>query len=224
MAPDKYPRTWHLSISPGQHREDRQHADDSHLVGVEVAILEKLDGSGVSLHRGGLYARSKAGPPTHPSYDPLKALHAQVAWQLPTHLSLFGEWLHTVHTIVYPQLPAEQELQTFAVRDERDGSWLGLDEVERVTAVLGLTHAPVLERGRFDTVAALHAAVTAHAGAPSVYGPEREGVVVRTVSRFPTDRFHWQVAKWVRDGHVAGERWERHGIRRHQANSGQGRR
>jgi hypothetical protein len=217
---DKYPRTWHLQMSPGQHRDDRQHASDDHLTGLEVVICEKLDGSGVSLHADGLYARSKNGPPNHPSYAPLKALHATISWQLPDHLSLFGEWLHTIHSIHYPQLPAAAELQLFAVRDDRDRTWWSWDDLTDLASQLGLTTTPVLHRGVFTTVDELHATVLELAGGPSTYGPDIEGVVVRTAAGFHDDEFTWRVSKWVREGHVAGQRWERYGIRRHQTDAG----
>lgn len=213
----KYPRTWHLAISPGKHRDDRQHRSDDHLVGVEVVVLEKLDGSGVSLHREGVFARSKLATPTHPSYSPLKALHASVAWQLPRRLSVFGEWLHTIHSIRYPDLSVSEELQLFAVRDDERSLWWSWDEVAELADSLGLRSAPVLWRGTFANVEELHERVLATATAPSLFGPDREGVVVRTTAGFADDQFPFRVGKWVREHHVAGERWERFGVRRHQA-------
>jgi len=216
MARSKYPRTPHLFCSPGGSRDDRRLPDDRVLLGEELVILEKLDGSGVSLHREGVFARSKQASPTHPSFSPLKALHATVAWRLPDHLSLFGEWLHTVHSVRYPALPVTEELQVFAVRDDAQGWWWGWDEVTALADELGLQTAPVLDWDRFTDVAELHRRVTELAGAPSVFGPEREGVVVRVAAGFPDADFATSVAKWVRAGHVAGLRWERFGVIRHQ--------
>lgn len=214
--PEKYPRTWHLACSPGKHRDDRQHDDDSHLVGVEVVITEKLDGSGVSLHADGVFARSKVGPPNHPSFDALKALHAQLSWKIDGHLGVFGEWCHAVHAITYPKLPPDSELYVFGVRDERTQEWWSFDDVTEYANMLGLPTAPVLWRGTFDTVRELTDTVLRFSQEPSEFGPDREGVVVRTTAGFHTDEFTNHVAKWVRPNHVAGEHWTRFGVRRHQ--------
>lgn len=213
---DKYPRTWHLTVSPGVHRDDRQHANDAGFVDIDVVITEKLDGSGVSLHDDGVYARSKVGAPNHPSFDPLKALHAAVAWQIPANLSVFGEWCHAVHTIRYPHLPTDDELYVFAVRDDDTGMFWPWDDVAALAGSLQLPTVPVLFTGRFGTLANLHGTIAGLAGQPSVFGPDREGVVVRQVAGFPAAEFPARVGKWVRAGHVAGQHWRRFDVRRHQ--------
>lgn len=54
----KYPRTYHLKFSPGSTNDDK--ISDSHesILGIEIIITEKLDGSNAAIVRDGVYARS----------------------------------------------------------------------------------------------------------------------------------------------------------------------
>lgn len=72
-----------------------------------MVITEKLDGSNVALRADSAYpfARSRAGPPSHPSFAPLKALHASLRSYIPEGVTVYGEWLYAVHTLVYEWIP-----------------------------------------------------------------------------------------------------------------------
>lgn len=54
----KYNRTFHLPWSPGTTNDDKISKDVSSLIGREIIITEKLDGSNEGMDNGGVYARS----------------------------------------------------------------------------------------------------------------------------------------------------------------------
>lgn len=203
----KYPRTAHLPGSPGTSRDDRVLADASRLVGTDVVLSEKLDGSNVALTSTSLFARSHAGPPTHASFSPLKAIHAGLAWRIPPRVTVFGEWCHAVHSLAYPQLAPADELAVLGVRDDGSGRWWGVESTYRLAHELGLATPPLLARRSFATLEELSATCARLTDEPSAYGPIREGVVVRVAGSFAEDDFGICVAKWVRAGFVAGEHW-----------------
>lgn len=212
----KYPRTLHVPSSPGGTRDDRRLVSLEGFVGVDVVVTEKLDGSNVALSRDHVFARSHGGAPAHPSFAPLKAIHAGVAWQIPEGVSVFGEWCHAVHSIRYPSLPVDAELSVFAVRDDADGTWRSWDDVAGLAAALGLVTVPELARLAPASTGELAGVLETHAQAPSVYGPDREGVVVRVAAAF--DDFATAVAKWVRADHVqTDEHWSHAQVRLHRS-------
>lgn len=217
MSAAKYPRTPHLPFSPGVHRDDRQWAHSNTLVGRSVVVTEKLDGSGVCLAAENLYARSRASSPNHPSFAALWPVYHQVRAALVhrEHLSLFGEWCFAVHAVWYPQMPVGGWLRLFAVRDERDQSWLSFNQVREVAAVVGVPVVPVDAEVVVESAQHLEEVVLEVAGRPSAFGPVREGVVVRNADGFSDEEFGENVAKWVRRDHVAGEHWSRFEPRRH---------
>ena len=99
MESPKYNRTYHLPWSPGGTSDDKIAKDLSIIFSNDIVITEKMDGSNTSLEIGGCFARTHSGPPNHPSFDPLKALHASIKHQIPEGVQLFGEWLYAKHSI-----------------------------------------------------------------------------------------------------------------------------
>jgi hypothetical protein len=85
------------------------------LIGTEIVVTEKLDGSNMALTREAVFARSHSGPPSHPSFAWAKALQARIGGQIEPGVTLFGEYCYAVHSIVYEELPGYFFL--FGVRD-----------------------------------------------------------------------------------------------------------
>lgn len=56
----KYPRTYHFNFSPGATNDDRIADSLSNLIGQEIVITEKLDGSNTAITKDGVYGRSHA--------------------------------------------------------------------------------------------------------------------------------------------------------------------
>jgi len=141
----KYPRTFHLPWSPGGTSDDKRTDDVSALVGAEIVVTEKCDGSNLTYTRKNVFSRSHAGPPAHPSFDLAKATHARMAHQISEGISIFCEYCYAVHSISYEGLPAYSLV--FGVRDDVLGIFWDWDMVAAQAADLGLPTVPVLFRG-----------------------------------------------------------------------------
>lgn len=202
----KYPRSLHLPWSPGGTSDDKRAKDASGLVGVEVVITEKCDGSNLTYTRGAVYARSHSGPPAHPSFDLAKATHGRIAHQIPPGLSVFCEYCYAVHSIAYAGL-SDYSL-VFGVRDDASGTFWDWDLTVAQAAELGLPTVPVLFRGVLASEGQLRTLTEALAHEPSLWGGVREGVVVRLATAFAGSDFGKSLAKWVRKDHVqTDEHW-----------------
>lgn len=202
----KYPRSFHLPWSPGGTSDDKRLRDVSALIGAELVITEKCDGSNLTYTRHHVFSRSHSGPPAHPSFDLAKATHGRIAHLLSEGLSVFCEYCYAVHSIAYASLP-EFSL-VFGVRDDVTGLWWDWDMTAAQAADLGLPTVPVLFRGSVSTEDELRALTEKLAQEPSLFGGQREGVVVRRAGQFEDAAFSRSLGKWVRKDHVqTDEHW-----------------
>jgi hypothetical protein len=209
----KYPRTSHLPFSPGGTNDDRRLESLDHFMLEPLVVTEKLDGSNLCMTHDDLFARSHAGPPSHPSFDQAKAIHAQVKWNIPHGVSIFGEWCYAVHSIEYQSLPAH--FMVFGIRNDVSGIWLSWESVEAQAKLLNLNTVPVLHRFDTEIPREFQETVERIAAEPSVYGATREGVVVRFEREFLDSLFHVRCAKWVRANHVqTDDHWKHQEIRK----------
>lgn len=196
----KYPRTWHLPWSPGMHDEDRMLASKSleSWVGTEVVVTEKLDGENTTLYRDYLHQRSLDYEP-HPSRDRIKALHAQICFDIPEGWRICGENLTAKHSIHYENLA-----YFFLVFSIWEGlTCLPWDETVLYANVIGLKTVPVLYRGLWEGFQ------------PPVLDTEKqEGYVVRPAGSYTLREFTTRVGKYVRAGHVQTTHghWQRHKV------------
>lgn len=201
----KYPKTLHVPWSPGRGNDDKVAKDISSLLGTPIVITEKMDGSNTSLEKDGCFARTHAGPPTHASFNGLKALHASVKHSIAEDIQYFGEWCYAKHSIKYEALPGY--FLMFAVRD--GDIWTEWDYVLERAMDIGVSTVPVLWTGEVENIKELEALTIELAGQKSVCGGEREGVVVRTCEEFSDKNFSNCVMKYVRKNHVqTSEHWK----------------
>ncbi len=212
MDSPKYNRTFHFPWSPGCTSDDKMSNDISALLNSEIVITEKMDGSNTSLEKNGCFARTHAGPPTHPSFDGLKALHAAKRHLIPAEFQLFGEWLYARHSIPYDKLPAYFML--FNVKHNNIperlqdpmfmclSQWFAWDEVEIWADEIGVPTVPVLFKGKISSEKEMKTTITDLVKETSRVGNEREGVVVRVARAFDDNEFSKCVLKYVRANHV----------------------
>ena len=189
----KYPRTFHLPISPGASSDDKIMNSLEGLICDDLVITEKMDGENTTLPRGGCHARSPDSR-NHPSRDWLKAFAAGIAPQLAEGERIVGENLYARHSVGYDTLPAW--FLGFAwIRGDEVQPWdLTLMRFEE----LGITPVPVLWRGPwrpglFETIAA---------GLDPV---RQEGFVARVATAFSEAEMPRRMGKYVRAGHVQSE-------------------
>jgi hypothetical protein len=198
MTSPKYPRTMHLPFSEGATNDDKIADSVEALLNVPIVITEKIDGSNVCLEHDGVFARSHSGPPIHPSFDLLKALHATIKHDIPPDSQWFGEYAYAKHSLAYDKLPGY--LMMFGIRI--NDNWLRWSAVCRFCSLLGLPTVPVLFEGKVDTAKTLKDLILNLAKQPSALGTIREGVVVRVEREFSDEEFPQCVQKWVRKDHV----------------------
>lgn len=213
----KYPRTSHFPYSPGATNDDRiMSSDDLEklLESEELIFTEKLDGSNVCLTCNEVFARSHFGAPTHVSFNSLKKLHDQINYLIPEKISVFGEWTYAVHSIEYGMM--NHPLNIFGVRDDITGQWWDWNGVEEMAMELRLPMVPVILRGPVSNKSILKKIIEMLGTISSVYGPIREGIVVRVASGVSDDGERLQgLYKWVRAGHVqTTDHWTRQQVKR----------
>lgn len=209
---EKYPRSPHLPWSPGGAFDDKRLLDVSSLLGKELVITEKCDGSNLTYTRNSIFARSHNGPPPHVSFDLAKATHAQIKRLIPEGLSVFCEYCYAVHAIEYRELPDYSLV--FGVRDDATGEFWSWDRVSALAEALDLPTVPEVYRGVISSGTALREVTEGLAYKASSFGGIREGVVVRLAQGFHSDVFDKSLAKWVRSGHIqTNEHWTRSAVR-----------
>jgi hypothetical protein len=206
---ERFPSIPHLPCSPEIHHDDSTqdslHSDA--LLGEELVVTEKLDGGNCCLMHGRVYARTHKHEATHASFGPIKELYATIQYdavntEYGPDLALFGENMVGIHSIEYDRLHSYFYLfGAFSFRADR---WLSWDEVVRLAHQLRLSHAPIVFRGRIESMAALERLLQQVAQKPSQVSSHHppEGCVVRVSRAFSNTEFDRCVAKYVRKGHV----------------------
>jgi hypothetical protein len=207
---EKYPRTFHLPFSPKVSNDDKKW-DESELeeqfFGTEVLISEKMDGSNVCLTNKDLFARSHSSAPTHPSFGPLKVFHQEIKNLISDDISFFGEYCFAVHSVKYTLLP--HFLNIFAVRFGDD--WLDWDDVQDLSREIGVPTVPVILSGCFSSKKSFKETIESFASFSSVYGPTREGLVIRRKNNICQENGKMLgIGKYVNSNFVPGnEHWSK---------------
>jgi len=189
----KYPRTYHLTWSPGLHDDDRMMPNLDAMIGKEVVIMEKLDGENTTLYSDHIHARS-IDSDNHESRNWAKNFWSSIAYDIPRGWRICAENMFAEHSISYTDL--ESYLYGFSVWNEKN-ECLSWDESLEWFDLLGMSVCPVVYRGNFDRDAIDEA--TKHITS----NPEKyEGYVIRIANQFPMSKFRFVVGKYVRDGHI----------------------
>jgi hypothetical protein len=196
----KYPRTYHLPWSPGLTNDDRVMESLDAFKGQNVVVAVKLDGENTTMINNYLHNRSLDYEP-HPSRDRVRALHAQIAHDIPENWRLSVENLYAKHAIHYKNLPAWAVL--FGIWDEAN-TLLSWEETKEYGSLLGLDLCPTLYEGPWneELVRELYK--------PVIDGDECEGYVVRVAGKIHATEFKHKVGKYVRANHVPvhGGHWK----------------
>lgn len=195
----KYNRTVHLPFSSGT-MDDKITKDVSTLLNKPLVMTLKCDGSNVCLERDNCFARTHSGPPSHVSFDGLKALHAECRYHIPDHIQVFGEWLYAKHSIEYTELP--HYFLAFGVRDLSTEMWESWDIVQLWSDVLGVPTVPVLWEGMVSNEKQLQEICNSFMK-ERLLGGEVEGMVVRIRDEFINEDFSKYIMKMVRPNHVS---------------------
>ncbi|MCC0178254.1 RNA ligase family protein [Waterburya agarophytonicola K14] len=193
----KYPRTPHLSFSPGVGGDDLQLDRDRFFINSQVVVTEKLDGENTSLYQDYIHARSLDSR-QHPSRAWVKALQASIGHDIPSGWRICGENLYARHSIAYEDLNSYFYLFSIWNQDNYCLSWA---ETQEWAEILGLTLPKVMYKGLWDEK-------KIRAIATNLDLDVCEGFVVRKAEQFHYDDFAQNIAKWVRLHHVqSDEHW-----------------
>jgi hypothetical protein len=198
----KYPRTYHLPWLPGATKDDRILENTSNFASKNVVITVKMDGENTTLYNDYLHVRSLESK-SDATRHWMQNYHAKLAWEIKDGWRFCGENLYAKHNISYQDLPSY--FQLFSIWDENNYcmSW---QDTKEYAAILDINLVPVLYEGIYDEK------LTRNLYKPMYDGNEMEGFVIRLADKFHYKDFRKSVAKYVREGHVAGS----HNYRRSQ--------
>jgi hypothetical protein len=206
----KYPRTYHLPLSPGTTSDDKRLSSDwfEKYKGREVVFTEKLDGENTMMNCQDVYARSHSAPTRSPWSRNLWDSSEGLYWKLKPYIGekeeLFGENLYGEHSIHYDNLKSYWHL--FAIND--GSRWYSWDEIKEFASLLNIPTVPDLCRGVVNNESEVYDIIDNLMKYGSTYGQTKEGIVMRLTDSFDIDSFPEAVCKWVRANHVqTDEHW-----------------
>ena len=202
----KYPKTFHLPFSESLQNDDRRMEDETCFDDKTVAVTIKMDGENTSMYRNGIHARSLDSS-NHPSRSVIKAIHAQIKYDIPEGWRICGENMYARHSIHYTDL--ESFFYVFNVWNEKNEA-LSLQDTRQFCKELNLTHVKVDtilqdcnfegDKDHFRTMEMIYRTLVAQG---------QEGIVVRNVESFHYNDFQQNLAKAVRKNHVqTDEHWK----------------
>ena len=193
----KYPRTPHLSFSPGVGGDDIKLDSNIIFANSQVVVTEKLDGENTTLYPDYIHARSLDSR-HHPSRAWVKALQASISNDIPNGWRICGENLYAKHSIAYDNLTSY--FYVFSIWNQ-DNYCLSWSETQEWSEILGLELPPVLYEGLWNKNKIKNIV-------ENLDLDKQEGFVVRNVEQFHYDNFKSNIAKWVRSNHVqTNEHW-----------------
>ncbi len=193
----KYPRTPHLSFSPGVGGDDIKLYSNKIFANCQVVLTEKLDGENTTFYPNYIHARSLDSR-HHPSRAWVKALQASMGHNIPSGWRICGENLYARHSIAYDNL--KSYFYIFAIWNQ-DNYCLSWSETQEWAEIWDLELPPVMYQGLWD-----EAKIKAIGENLNRY--KCEGYVVRNVEQFHYNDFANNMAKWVRSNHVqSDEHW-----------------
>ena len=99
----KYPRTYHVSWSPGKASDDKTQFDLSSFEGKYIVLTEKMDGENSTISRDYTHARSLDSA-DHPSRHWLKGMWGDMRYDIPEGWRICGENLYAKHSLGYDNL------------------------------------------------------------------------------------------------------------------------
>lgn len=147
-----------------------------------------------------LHARSVDGQ-SHPSRAWVKNFHSTFSHEIPEGWRICGENMYAQHSISYDEL--ETYFYGFSIWTDRN-ECLSVDDTLEWFTLLGITPVPVLYHGEYNE------AIIKSLWSDKDWN-KKEGYVIRNVNQFNYSNFRWNVAKFVRKGHVQTTKHWMHG-------------
>ena len=207
----KYPKTLHLPWSPGITNTDKVIASVDHLLGINIVILEKLDGECTSMYTDHIHARS-ADSGHHPSRNWVKRFWGEISHLIPEDVQICGENVYAKHSIYYDRL----ETYFYGFMAIKNGIVMSWPDTITLFKKIGIKPVPTICFGPLH-----NEYIKARLINPtfkSEVGNEIEGYVIRPINEFSIKTFDQNVLKYVRKNHVQTDihwtkEWVKNGIR-----------
>ncbi len=196
----KYPRTYHVPLSPGTTSDDKIKHDMSCFDGKTVIITEKMDGENTSLYRDYTHARSLDSN-NHPSRNYVKGIWGKIRHLIPEGWRICGENMYAEHSIHYDNL--EDYFLVFSIWNDKN-ECLSWEDTKKMCQELGLKTVHVIKTAHiFDPIHIHQLGLFIIKQTSSV-----EGFVIRNAESFHYNDFSDNVVKWVRENHIqTDEHW-----------------
>ena len=193
----KYPKTYHLTWSPGVTHDDKIISSLDNFIGKRVIVTEKLDGECTTITKGNIHARSMDSK-DHVSRHWVKSQYGYLTYALREPIKICGENVFAKHSIAYDNL-----IGFFYAFSLWDGTkCLSWDDTLAELAFLNIPHVPVIYDGLWDESYIRHIPLL------NTEKGIMEGYVVRLADEFELIEFSNSVAKYVRPNHVqTDEHW-----------------
>lgn len=205
MERTKYPRTYHLSFSPGVQSDDKIIQSLSKLEGEEIVVLLKMDGENTTLYPDNYMHARSIDSKTNWTRDIAKTIHSVIRHEIPDEYRLCCENVYAKHSIYYPDGYLEGYLYLLSVWDDKNDC-LSYDDTLEYASLLDLPTPKEIYRGPFDQKKLKELAEKLDLST-------EEGFVVRVTRKFSYDEFSECVTKYVREGHVqTDEHWLKNAI------------
>jgi hypothetical protein len=186
----KYPRTYHVSWSPGKTSDDKTQFDLSKFEGKYIVLTEKMDGENTTISRDYTHARSLDSA-DHISRHWLKGMWGNMRYNIPEGWRICGENLYAKHSLGYDNLSSY--FMVFSIWNEKN-ECLSITETIEWCQLLELQFVPILYQGMFDLEFIKNFKVDTK---------KQEGFVMRIIDGFNYEDFNSFVVKWVRESHVS---------------------
>lgn len=195
----KYPKTLHLPFTKCATSDDKIASIEQveMLLSKKIIITEKMDGENCCISAMGVYARSHAAYTTSPWSIEVRKLQGVIGRDLSEDMSIFGENMEGVHSILYEKL--DSYFYVFGVRINE--TFLKWDETKELCFLLDLKTVPVIFEGNI-TYKELEELSKDIMSKGSQYGSIKEGFVVRNYDGFLETNFSKNVFKYVRSHHI----------------------
>lgn len=190
----KYPRTPHLSWSPGFTDDDIIDNENKFLNKI-VVVTEKMDGENSTLYSDYYHARS-IDSKHHESRAWIKSFQATISKDIPKGWRFCGEYLFAKHSIKYENLKSYFYL--FSIWNENN-ECLSWNETVEIAEILEIPIPKVLYLGEYNEKILKRIKLDFN---------KQEGYVVRNVNSFKYEEFSKNISKYVRSNHVqTDEHW-----------------
>jgi len=187
----KYPRTYHFPWSHGTSDDKILTLSDLEVYKDQIVVVtEKMDGESTSMYPDYIHARSLDSK-GHESRNWVKALQAELSWEIPEGWRICGENMYAKHTIYYQHLPSY--FLVYSIWDENN-MCLSWERTLEFCHTVGLEVVPIIGYMKWNEniIKEYNNRIT------SVYGDTCEGYVVRNIDGFHFNDFKHNVAKFVR--------------------------